>query len=181
VAKKERSEGARIIALLPAGFLFLVLLPYLLLVVSPSLDARLGLDRLDPSPASLIIGGFLLVVGLVFALWSIYTQFTLGRGTPLPVIRPEGFLLLVPSGTAATHDAWTILAYLGLSIAAATFVGILIVVALAAFCSSTSSEWKRTNWLRDSARSISAYRREVHSSFPEYAEGFDSCPACCAG
>ena len=131
-AKKERSEAARIIALLPAGFLFLVLLPYILLVVSPSLDARLGLDRLDPSPATLIIGGILLAVGLVFAMWSIYTQFTLGRGTPLPVIPTRRLLTTGPFRYCRNPmTLGTILAYLGLSIAAATFVGILIVAALA--------------------------------------------------
>jgi protein-S-isoprenylcysteine O-methyltransferase Ste14 len=36
-AKKEHSEGARLAALIPAGILFLILIPYILLVLSPSL------------------------------------------------------------------------------------------------------------------------------------------------
>ena len=63
-AEKEHSETARLTALLPAGILFLILVPYTLLVVSPSLDTRLGLDLLSPSPASLIVGAILLVAGL---------------------------------------------------------------------------------------------------------------------
>jgi protein-S-isoprenylcysteine O-methyltransferase Ste14 len=171
-AKKERSEGARIIALLPAGFLFLVLLPYLLLVVSPSLDARLGLDRLDPSPASLIIGGFLLVVGLVFALWSIYTQFTLGRGTPLPVIPTRRLLTTGPFRYCRNPmTLGTILAYLGLSIAAATFVGILIVVALAGLLLVYLKRMEENELAERFGEEYLAYRREVPFIIPRIRRG----------
>ena len=171
-AKKERSEGARIIALLPAGFLFLVLLPYLLLVVSPSLDARLGLDRLDPSPASLIIGGFLLVVGLVFALWSIYTQFTLGRGTPLPVIPTRRLLTTGPFRYCRNPmTLGTILAYLGLSIAAATFVGILIVVALASLLLVYLNRMEDDELAERFGEEYLAYRREVPFIIPRIRRG----------
>jgi len=171
-AKKERSEGARIIALLPAGFLFLVLLPYLLLVVSPSLDARLGLDRLDPSPASLIIGGFLLVVGLVFALWSIYTQFTLGRGTPLPVIPTRRLLTTGPFRYCRNPmTLGTILAYLGLSIAAATFVAILIVVALAGLLLVYLKRMEENELAERFGEEYLAYRREVPFIIPRIRRG----------
>jgi protein-S-isoprenylcysteine O-methyltransferase Ste14 len=166
-AKKERSEGARIIALLPAGFLFLILLPYILLVVSPSLDARLGLDRLDPSPASLIIGGFLLVVGLVFALWSIYTQFTLGRGTPLPVIPTRRLLTTGPFRYCRNPmTLGTILAYLGLSIAAATFVGILLVAALASLLLVYLKRMEENELAERFGEEYLAYRREVPFIIP---------------
>ena len=81
-AEKEHSEAARVIALLPAGILFLILIPCILLVISPSLDARLGLDLLSPSPSSLIVGAILLVIGLFFSQWSIITQFTMAGGLP---------------------------------------------------------------------------------------------------
>jgi len=166
-AEKERSEGARIIALLPAGFLFLILLPYILLVVSPSLDSRLGLDRLDHSPASLIIGGVLLVVGLVFALWSIYTQFTIGRGTPLPVIPTQRLLIAGPFRYCRNPmTLGTILAYLGLSIAAATIVGILIVAALATLLLVYLKRMEEKELAERFGEEYLAYRRDVPFIIP---------------
>jgi protein-S-isoprenylcysteine O-methyltransferase Ste14 len=166
-AKKERSEGARIIALLPAGFLFLILLPYILLVVSPSLDAMLGLDRLDPSSATLIIGGILLAVGLVFALWSIYTQFTLGRGTPLPVIPTRRLLTTGPFRYCRNPmTLGTILAYLGLSIAAATIVGILIVASLGSLLLVYLMRMEEKELAERFGEEYLAYRREVPFIIP---------------
>jgi protein-S-isoprenylcysteine O-methyltransferase Ste14 len=131
-AKKEYSEGARLAALLPAGILFLILIPYILLVVSPSLDARLGLDRLSPGPASFIIGAILVVAGLFFAQWSILVQFTRGRGTPLPMIPTQRLITTGPFQYCRNPmTLGTILAYLGLSIAAATIVGLILVAAFA--------------------------------------------------
>jgi protein-S-isoprenylcysteine O-methyltransferase Ste14 len=166
-AKKERSEGARIIALLPAGFLFLILLPYILLVVSPSLDAMLGLDRLDPSSATLIIGGILLAVGLVFALWSIYTQFTLGRGTPLPVIPTRRLLTTGPFRYCRNPmTLGTILAYLGLSIAAATIVGILIVASLGSLLLVYLMRMEEKELAERFGEEYLAYRRDVPFIIP---------------
>ncbi len=132
-AQKEHSEAARIIALLPAGILFLIVIPYILLVVSPSLDTRLGLDLVSPSPASLIVGGLLLAVGLFFAQWSIVTQFTHGRGTPLPMMPTKRLITTGPFQYCRNPmTLGTIIAYLGLAVAAATIVGLVLVTAFAA-------------------------------------------------
>jgi protein-S-isoprenylcysteine O-methyltransferase Ste14 len=166
-AEKEHSEAARIIALLLAGILFLILLPYFLLVVSPSLDARLGLDRLTPSPASLILGGILFAVGLVFAQWSIYTQFTRGRGTPLPVIPTQRLLTTGPFRYCRNPmTLGTILAYLGLSIAAATIVGILIVGALGSLLLIYLKRMEEKELAERFGEEYLAYRRDVPFIIP---------------
>jgi len=166
-AEKERSEGARIVALLPAGIFFLVVLPYILLVVSPSLDARLGLDRLNSSPASLILGGFLLAIGLVFAQWSIYAQFTRGRGTPLPVIPTQRLLTTGPFRYCRNPmTLGTILAYLGLSIAAATIVGILIVAALGSLLLVYLKRMEEKELAERFGEEYLAYRRNVPFIIP---------------
>jgi protein-S-isoprenylcysteine O-methyltransferase Ste14 len=166
-AEKEHSEIARIIALIPAGILFLILLPYILLVVSPSLDARLGLDRLNPSPASLIIGGILIAVGLVFAQWSIYSQFTRGRGTPLPMIPTQRLLTTGPFRYCRNPmTLGTILAYLGLSIAAATIVGILIVAALASLLLVYLKRMEENELAERFGEEYLAYKRDVPFIIP---------------
>ena len=166
-AQKEHSEAARIIALLPAGILFLILIPYLLLVVSPSLDARLGLDILSPSPASLIIGGFLLAVGLAFAQWSIFIQFTHGRGTPLPIMPTQRLITTGPFQYCRNPmTLGTIIAYLGLSIAAATIVGMLFIVALATLLLVYLKRVEEKELAERFGEDYQAYRRDVPFIIP---------------
>ena len=131
-AEKEHGEAARVLVLLPAGILFLILIPYILLVISPALDARLGLDLLSPSPASVIVAAILLGIGLFFSQWSIITQFTHGRGTPLPMMPTQRLITTGPFQYCRNPmTLGTIVAYLGLAIAAATIVGLMLVTAFA--------------------------------------------------
>jgi protein-S-isoprenylcysteine O-methyltransferase Ste14 len=166
-AEREHSEGARIIALLPAGVLFLILLPYVLLVISPSMDTRLGLDRLNPGPASLTMGGILFAVGFALAQWSIYMQFTRGRGTPLPVMPTQRLITTGPFRYCRNPmTLGTILAYLGLSIAAATIIGILIVVALATLLLVYLKRMEENELAERFGEEYLAYRRDVPFIIP---------------
>ena len=166
-AEREHSKGARIIALLPAGVLFLILLPYVLLVISPSMDTRLGLDRLNPGPASLTMGGTLFAVGFAFAQWSIYMQFTRGRGTPLPVMPTQRLITTGPFRYCRNPmTLGTILAYLGLSIAAATIIGILIVVALATLLLVYLKRMEENELAERFGEEYLAYRRDVPFIIP---------------
>ncbi len=132
-AEKEHSERDRLIALIPAGILFLILIPYLLLVISPSLDVRLGLNLFIRSPTNLVIGTVLILVGLPFAFWSVIIQFAYARGTPLPMIPTRKLITTGPFQYCRNPmTLGTILAYLGLAIGAATIVGIILVTAFAA-------------------------------------------------
>jgi protein-S-isoprenylcysteine O-methyltransferase Ste14 len=130
-AQKEHSFAKRIFALLPAGVLFLIILPYLFLVICPSLDERLGLDRIEPGSATIIIGVILMVVGFFFGLWSIMVQLMQGRGTPLPMMPTQCLITTGPFRYCRNPmTLGTIMAYLGMTIAAATVVGVVLVLAL---------------------------------------------------
>ena len=73
-AQKEHSLNKRLLALLPAGVLFLFLLPYVIIVVGPNMDQRLGLEGSDAGAANWILGGLMMLVGFTFAMWSIYAE-----------------------------------------------------------------------------------------------------------
>ncbi len=166
-AEKEHSARARLIALLPAGVLFLIVLPYVLLVISPSLDSRLGLGRFSPSPASLIIGGLLVAVGLAFAQWSIFIQFTHGRGTPLPMMPTQRLITTGPFQYCRNPmTLGTILAYLGLCIAAATIVGILIAVSLGTLLLVYLKRMEEKELAERFGEEYLAYRRDVPFIIP---------------
>jgi protein-S-isoprenylcysteine O-methyltransferase Ste14 len=130
-AQKPRSPLARTLAMLLAGVVFLLLLPYWLLVICPSLDDKLGLALPSPTPATIVVGAALFATGLPLGLWSVLVQLTRGDGTPLPVMPTQRLLVAGPFRYCRNPMALgTILAYLGLSIARVTACGILTVVVL---------------------------------------------------
>jgi protein-S-isoprenylcysteine O-methyltransferase Ste14 len=119
------------IAILFAGVFFLIILPYLFLVICPSLDQRLGLDRIQPGAATIIIGSAIMVCGFALAFWTILIQLDQGRGTPLPMMPTQELLITGPFRYCRNPmTLGAILAYLGMSIAAATAVGVAWVLLL---------------------------------------------------
>ena len=130
-AQKEHSTRAQVLALLPAGIVLFLLLPYWLLVICPSLDRMLGWAPASPTPITIVTGAVLLAVGLPFGFWSVYVELTKGEGTPLPMLPTRKLLITGPFRYCRNPMALgTILAYLGLAIARATPGGIFSVILL---------------------------------------------------
>jgi protein-S-isoprenylcysteine O-methyltransferase Ste14 len=166
-AQTEHSLGTRIVALLLAGVLFLILLPYLFVVICPSVDRQLGLHLFDPGPVSYILGGILTVGGLSFGLWSILLQLTRGRGTPLPMMPTQGLLTTGPFRYCRNPmTLGTILAYLGMSIFAATIAGVVLVLGLAALLLLYLKRVEEKELAERFGDEYLAYRREVPFIIP---------------
>ncbi len=132
-AANERSETTRIAVLLPAGPVFLGLIPFLVAGIGPRLDRRLGLPVLGIRSVNRIAGGLLTVLGFALAFRAIDLQLNRGRGTPLPVMPTQELLTEGPFRYCRNPmTLGSILAYLGMAIAARTTAGTLMVLSLAA-------------------------------------------------
>jgi protein-S-isoprenylcysteine O-methyltransferase Ste14 len=128
-AKKKQTEVGRILALLPAGVLFLYLLPLAIARGGTSIDRKLGWPALDFGTLNPILSGLLMVLGFSFALWSIYDQFARASGTPLPILPTQKLLVGGPFRYCRNPmTLGTVTAYLGIAIYAGTIAGIGIVV-----------------------------------------------------
>jgi protein-S-isoprenylcysteine O-methyltransferase Ste14 len=128
-AKKEQTQTRRLLALLPAGVLFLYLLPLAIAQGGASLDRKLGLPTLDLGTINLILGGFLMVAGFFFALWAIYDQFSRAGGTPLPMLPTQKLLVSGPFRYCRNPmTLGTVIAYLGIAVYTRTIAGIGIVL-----------------------------------------------------
>jgi protein-S-isoprenylcysteine O-methyltransferase Ste14 len=92
-ANHEYSLRTRILALIPAGFLFVFLLPYTLVVLLPRLDTAFNLPSITFGAVNIIIGGLLVIMGVIFSLWSIIQQMTPAQGTPIPVMATHKLLI----------------------------------------------------------------------------------------
>jgi len=128
-ASTNRSTFTRITALIPAGLLFLLLIPYLLVVQAPKLDPLLGFPHLFFGTANLVIGILLLACGAFFALWSIIAQFTLAAGTPLPMLPTRKLLINGPFKLCRNPmTLGTILAYTGVAVLVGSLSSFLFVM-----------------------------------------------------
>jgi protein-S-isoprenylcysteine O-methyltransferase Ste14 len=128
-AEKEYPFVQRVLGLIPAGFLFVFLIPYLLAVISPKIDHYFGLPSIGLGTLTLLMGVILIVVGLFYALWSIFDQFFRGRGTPLPVMATQELLITGPFRQCRNPMTFgTILLYLGVSLIVGSISAMVIVL-----------------------------------------------------
>jgi protein-S-isoprenylcysteine O-methyltransferase Ste14 len=95
-AKHEYSPTQRYIALLVLAPIFLILLPLILIALGSRLDGWLQWSPILYEPLNLILGCLLLLPSWLFAMWSIYSQFTLGRGTPVPLMATQKLIIQPP-------------------------------------------------------------------------------------
>lgn len=132
-SRHKYSDTQKVLALIPAGFLFVFLIPYTLLKPLPRLDALLNLPRLYFEVVNIVIGVILIVVGVTFAWWSIGSQLLQANGTPLPVMATQRLLVSgVFKRSRNPMTFGTILAYLGISVIAGSISAVAVVLLFAA-------------------------------------------------
>lgn len=83
-AQREYIPGKHIIALMLEGILFLGILSAIV-YFSQLLGHQSELPRFAYGAVNVIIGCVFIIAGILFARWSIYVQFTIGRGIPAPL------------------------------------------------------------------------------------------------
>jgi protein-S-isoprenylcysteine O-methyltransferase Ste14 len=115
-AKNKYTEKQRLVAMIPLGLLFVVIIPYFLVWTS-SIDKRLGIPSLIFEPLNLVIGIVLAVAGLIFGFWSNQSIFQEGKGTPAPIMPTRKLVLTGPYRYCRNPMAFgAILYYLGIVI-----------------------------------------------------------------
>lgn len=95
-ASREYSPNQRLIGMLFLAPIFLFLLPFFFIKAGAGVDHWLRLPIVLPPPANWIIGCLLGLLGIFFAMWSIYSQFTIGRGTPVPLMATQKLIIQPP-------------------------------------------------------------------------------------
>lgn len=95
-AKHEYKPKQRLIALFFAAILFLGILPVALIALGTSIDRWLDWPKIILEPVNLILGWLLILGGWFLGLWSNYAQFTIGRGTPIPLMATQKLVIQPP-------------------------------------------------------------------------------------
>jgi protein-S-isoprenylcysteine O-methyltransferase Ste14 len=132
-ARKEYPLYFRLIGTLAAGVIFVILLPLLLLSLGPALDQTFNFTNPSPGIWPSIIGVVMMLVGAVFALWSIADQLVKAAGTPLPVMATQKLLITGPFKLCRNPMSFgTITMYLGLGVTIFSPGTVAIVIVLSA-------------------------------------------------
>lgn len=133
-ASREYPERERYATLALLGPLFLLIAPAALVLVGHRIDSWLGLPAVPPAPANVVLGALLAVPSGLFALWSIHREFTLGRGTPIPLVATQELVVAPPYSYCRNPMALgTIGMYLGVAVLARSpGAGLLVLVGSAA-------------------------------------------------
>lgn len=132
-AKREYSLTKRLLAVLPAGILFLFLIPLMLARLGPRLDGGLGLPPLSFGVANLVLGGLLILVGAAFGIWSNVVQLSRARGTPLPMMPTQTLLVSGPFRYCRNPMSFGALTlYLGVAVLVGSLSSLGMVILLSA-------------------------------------------------
>lgn len=94
--EREYSPGKRTALLLVAGAIFLGILPGALVYFSARLDQQFELPRLTFGSINIVVGCVSIGAGFMFGWWANYLQFTIGRGTPVPLMATQELIIQKP-------------------------------------------------------------------------------------
>ncbi len=94
--RHEYSPKQRFVFLLLIAPIFLFLLPLLFIRLGTWLDGWMQWPPIPSSLINLILGFLLILPGLAFGLWANSSQFTIGRGTPVPLLATQKLIVEPP-------------------------------------------------------------------------------------
>ncbi|MDO9084716.1 MAG: isoprenylcysteine carboxylmethyltransferase family protein [Anaerolineaceae bacterium] len=128
-SEREFSFNQRFFATISAGLLFLFLIPLLLIRGLPAVDNIIGLPSISFGIINFFIGGILVLIGATYALWSIISQLTRAKGTPLPMMATQKLLIDGPFKHSRNPMGFgAICMYLGMAIIVGSLSSIIVVL-----------------------------------------------------
>jgi protein-S-isoprenylcysteine O-methyltransferase Ste14 len=128
-AKREFTLQQRLVAFIPEGIFFLLLLPVVLILLSNKIDRWLSIPHFTAGVWNLAAAVPFFIGGLFLGLWAIQTQVEFGRGTPVPMMPTQKLVAQGPFAYCRNPmTLGTILAYLGIGILIGSFSGLVLVL-----------------------------------------------------
>ena len=95
-AEREYGKKQRLSAILLGGIFFWIIVPALTIIGSYYLDRWFNLPRLSFGSIQIFTALLFMVTGCLFANWTIKVQYSLGRGTPAPVMPTQRLIVERP-------------------------------------------------------------------------------------
>jgi protein-S-isoprenylcysteine O-methyltransferase Ste14 len=95
-SEREYSKAQRMMAVIFGGIFFWIIIPFFIVIGSAFIDPWLSLPRFFHKWINTIIALIFIVAGWLFANWTVKVQFSLGRGTPIPLMATQKLVVKRP-------------------------------------------------------------------------------------
>jgi protein-S-isoprenylcysteine O-methyltransferase Ste14 len=95
-AEHKYSKNQRIFAVIFGGIVFWVAIPLFILAGSFYMDTWFHLPRYRYGSINPWVGLLCMILGWLFANWTVRAQFSLGRGTPIPLMATQRLVATGP-------------------------------------------------------------------------------------
>jgi protein-S-isoprenylcysteine O-methyltransferase Ste14 len=95
-SEREYRKAHRLIAIIFGGIFFWIIIPFFIVAGSAFIDPWLSLPRLFHKLINTVIALVFMVAGWLFANWTVKVQFSLGRGTPIPLMATQELVVQRP-------------------------------------------------------------------------------------
>jgi len=95
-ARHEYSKKQRMIAVVFGGFIFWIVISFFIIVISCHIDQWLHLPKFHYGLINPVIGLMFMVAGWLFANWTVKVQFSIGKGTPIPLMATQKLIVKGP-------------------------------------------------------------------------------------
>ena len=95
-AEHEYSKKQRMIAVVLGGFIFWIVIPFFMIIASFYIDQWLHLPKLRYGRINSLTGFLCIIIGWLFANWTVKVQFSMGKGTPIPLMATQKLIIKRP-------------------------------------------------------------------------------------
>ena len=95
-AEHEYSKKQRMIAVVLGGFIFWIVIPFFMIIASFYIDQWLHLPKLRYGRINSLTGFLCIIIGWLFANWTVKVQFSMGKGTPIPLMATQKLVIKGP-------------------------------------------------------------------------------------
>lgn len=169
VDRKAYPESQRLLAMMPLAVVFLVLIPTSLIRLSAVLDRRLRLPRPHLGSVNRLVGGLMMVGGWLLAMWTIVVQFSIGRGTPVPLMATQELVVDGPYRFCRNPMVLgAVVMYLGLAVSIGSLSAVGLVVLPTIWLLAYVKRWEEPELEARFGEAYRLYRQHTPFLLPRF-------------
>jgi protein-S-isoprenylcysteine O-methyltransferase Ste14 len=162
-----------ILGYIVGGLLVIVIVPSIIYIITSLFDNVYRLEIVQNSIIKWIIIIILLVIGLIYGIWSVIIQNTIGEGGPVEIgnieISPKTKNLVVSGPYKNTRNPMlfgTFLIYLAFALFINSITSVVLVCAIFVFMLTVVVKMEEKRLLKDFGNQYEEYRKKVSMFIP---------------
>jgi len=168
-----KKEKKMILGHIVGGLLVIVLMPSIIYIITSLFDNVYRIEIIQNMIIRWIIIIILLVIGLIYGIWSVIIQNTIGQGGPVEIgnieISPKTKNLVVSGPYKYTRNPMlfgTLLIYLAFALFINSITSVVLVSAIFVFMLTVVVKMEEKRLLKDFGNQYEEYRKKVSMFIP---------------